>query len=216
MEKIKYSVELKLLPPFVSSGSEKCCGNKLFPFSRIQIRINEHYLCPFCGEETNDFSCCKTFKNEFKKLQKSFNADNYESKLHVDAFENLGYERQVSDLQFKKLTAKEISELDPNIWDNAHNFSDRFTDCSYFVSNVHYDGSKVEFLCKNLQSKAIYHCELRDINHKNVKIYLGCYREKTVSHGEKKLGNYHFESYWENVAEFEDWNAFCENLISQW
>lgn len=215
MEKIKYSVEIKLLPPFVRSGGEKRRGNKLFPFSRIQIQIHEHYLCPFCGKETRDFSCCKAYKNEFKKLQKSFNDDKCESELHVNSFKKLGYERKISDLKLKRLTPREISELDPNIWDDALKFSDHLTDCSYFVGNVQYNGSKVTFVCKDLQSKAIYHAELMGINHKNVQIYLGCYRKKTVSHGGNTLGNYHFEYYWEDIAEFEDWNAFCENMVSQ-
>jgi hypothetical protein len=50
---------------------------------------------------------------------------------------------------------------------------------------------------------------------------LGYYRKKTVSNGMKRgprggilIGNYHFEQYWEDIAEFENWEQFCKVILS--
>ena len=214
---ISISPDIKLITSNVRSFYEKPDGNKLFPFTKVQVTINDVYHCPFCGKEINDFHCsCKDFNKKFAQLQDIFMDKEHESELHHENYASiLGYAKNIKDkLSLRLLSKKKIAKFDPDFWDFAETFSDRMTQIACMVSNVNYDTDKITFFVKDLQTKAIYKCSLDDIKHSHLKIYLGYHRQKTISHGGNTLGNYHFESYWEDIAEFGDWNAFCKMLKS--
>lgn len=172
-----------------------------------------------------EFDCdCREFKRAFKKLQESHNDHDHKSNLHNPLFpSSFGYERKIESIHIKKLDKKEIESLGPDFWDYADRSSDHFCECSYLVSPGKYEDNKISFICKDLQTKRVYRCTLDGINHTHHKIYLGYYRKKTVSNGMKRgprggilIGNYHFEQYWEDIAEFENWEQFCKVILAMW
>jgi len=214
---ISTSPEFKLVTSNVRSLHEKPDGNKLFPFTKVQVTIHDVYHCPFCGKEINYFHCsCEAFTKKFAQLQDIFMDKEHESELHHENYASiLGYAKSIKDeLSLRLLSQKETTELGPNFWDFTETFSDRMTKAAYMVNNGNYVGDKGIFFVKDLHKKAVYQCTLEGIKHSHLKIYLGYHRQKTISHGGNTLGNYHFESYWEDIAEFRDWNAFCKMLIA--
>jgi hypothetical protein len=224
MEYISSLPEIELVTSCVRSFNEKPNGNKLFPFVSIHTKINDVYHCPFCDKEITYFNCsCNEFVNKLKKLQETLQDRNHESRLHHEKYASTFVHSKsiIDEISLKPLSKKEISNLDPDFWDYAETFSDSMTKTAYMVSNANYDTDKLIFHIKNLQTKTVYQCTLDGIKHFHFKIYLGYYREKTVSNGSKRgprggrlIGNYHIEKYWEDIAEFEDWDAFCKMLQS--
>jgi len=214
---ISISPDIKLVTSNVRSFHEKPNGNKLFPFIYVQVTIYDVYHCPFCGKEIYDFNCsCNEFVNKLNKLQEMLRDGDHKSRLHHKSHTTiLGYCKSIKDeVSLKSLPKKEYLNHGPDFWDYAELFSDSITKTDYWVSNANYDTDKITFFVKDLQTKTIYKCSLDDIKHSHLKIYLGYHRQKTISHGGNTLGNYHFESYWEDIAEFGDWNAFCKMLIA--
>lgn len=224
MEYISSLPEIELVTSCVRSFNEKPNGNKLFPFVSIHFKINDIYQCPFCGKTISNFHhSCDKFTNKLKKLQETLQDGGHKSKLHHEKFAKIfGYGKSIKDeVSLKSLSKKEISELDPDFWDYSEKFYDSITERAYLVSNAHYDTDKIVFIVKDLQKKAVYQCTLDGIEHSPLKIYLGYYRKKTVSNGLKRgphggilIGNYHFEHYWKDIAEFENWDEFCKMLKS--
>lgn len=220
MDYISISPDIKLVTSNIRSFHEKPDVNKLFPFIQVQVTINDVYHCPFCGKVIYGFNCsnlsCNEFTSKLNKLQEMLRDGDHKSRLHHKSHASiLGYSKSIKDeVSLKSLSKKETLNHGPDFWDAAELFSDSITKTSYWVSNANYDGDKVTFFVKDLQTKTVYQCSLDGIEHSHLQVFLGYYRQKTISHGGKTLGNYHFEHYWENIAEFADWDAFCKMLKS--
>lgn len=217
MDNISISPEIKLITSSIRSFHEKPDRNKLFPFIRVRVTINDVYHCPFCGKEINHFHCsCEDFTKKLDEIKDTFMDKEHKSRLHHKEHASiLGYDKSIKDeLSLRSLSKNEIYDLGPDFWDFAQRFSDSIAQTAYMVGNANYDGDKVTFFVKDPQTKAVYQCSLDGIEHSHLQVFLGYYRQKTISHGGNTLGNYHFEHYWENIAEFQDWDAFCKMLKS--
>lgn len=190
------------------------CENEQFPFDRLCLEINETHHCPFCGKGTVNSNCdCEEFATQLTKLQESLNDKKHCTKIHMDPYENLLHCDNEATVTMQQLSMQEIYHLGPDFWDDAQKLFDE--NQSFFVSNLTYEEGKLDFIYKDLQSKAVYHCSMSSVGYKNHKIYLGFFYRKTVSDGDcTRIGNYHFEEHWKDIAQFDDWNEFCEKIKS--
>ena len=112
---------------------------------------------------------------------------------------------------------QEIINLGPDFWDFIDTQVDSLSSRYYKVSPVIYENDEYFFVCKDLISKDVYRFNVPTIEYKAREICLGIYKQDTVSNpesGERKLGNYHFEYYWENLVSFENWNELCVTIKS--
>jgi len=222
MDHVIYSVRINLMPPFVRCPSkEKKQEHKiLHPYQSVRAIISESYICPFCGNIIKDFHCnCEEFQTAFKKLQEFQKDNSHKSELHYSPFhESLGYEKDIKSISLKELSKKDIEKLGPDIWDCATKFTDHFCESSYLVTAGEYVDNTVSFICKDIKTKKVYLCTMNDINFSGLNIRLGVWCEKTVSDGafdgEMRCGNYHFESGYEDIVTFENWEQFCKILLA--
>lgn len=223
MSYVIYSINIELMPPLVRcpSKEKKQKSKVLHPFRSVQAINRESYICPFCGKVMKEFDCdCREFKRAFKKLQESHNDHDHKSNLHNPLFpSSFGYERKIESIHIKKLDKKEIESLGPDFWDYADRSSDHFCECSYLVSPGKYEDNKISFVCKDLQTKRVYRCTMNDITISGLKVCLGVWRRKTVSHGlgpngEIRYGNYHFENGYKDIVTFENWEQFCKVILA--
>ncbi len=216
MEYISYSVKMNVsrYPVRHISVGGQFCENEQFPFDRLCLEIKETHHCPFCGKGTVNSKCtCEEFATKLAKLQESVNDTKHKTKIHMDLYDNLlaSGDNEVS-IAMRQLTRQEIKDLGPDFWDDAQKLFDEKSNRSFFVSNVMYDGSKLDFTCKDLQSKAVFVCSLDGISYKNHKIYLGFNRVKRISNGDNTPGNYRTKKYWKNVLKSKDWKDFCKKF----
>ena len=210
----KYSVSIELATSSVRqfpSKEKKSRKKRFFPFKKIRVNVKETYICPICGKEIPDskFACsCKDFEPKLKKLQESHQDFNHKSELHYDMLHpQYVYSYSIESLNVKLLGDEKIKELGPDVWDEATRVSD--SGYSYLIAKASYKNKKASFLCKDVQTKKVYQCTTEEFDVSADKIYLGVWHQKTVSHGGNKIGNYHFEHYWNNIATFENWDQLC-------
>ena len=214
MENIRHFFCVDLSTSSIRTLSKKDNGKLLYPYKDVVITVDEVHICPFCGKIVQNLECnCNRFKTAFAKLQDSCSDKEHDSCLHFpDSNIKSGFSKSISDFHVKVLSKDEILELGLDLWDFATRYTDRFSEKSYLVTPASQDGDKLFLLCKDLSSKKVYRFEIPMLNYKDKSIYLGVYEQKTVSHGGRKLGNYHFEYYWRDLKEFEDWNGVCKVL----
>ena len=216
MTHISYLVKMKMSPYQVRNilSGGQFCENEQFPFDRLCLEINETHHCPFCGKGTVNSNCdCEKFATQLAKLKSSINDNKHAIEIHMDPYENLLHCENEATATMQQLSMQEINELGPDFWDDAQKIFDE--NRSFFVRNLTYEGDKLDFVCKDLQTKAVYRCSLSGVGYKNHKIYLGFSYRKTVSDGDcTRIGNYHFEEHWKDIAQFDDWNDFCEKIKS--
>ena len=216
MENIKHYFGVDLSTSSIRTLSKKDNGALLYPYKNVVISIHEVHICPFCGKIVQDLYCdCKAFTKAVKKLQDFYGDKDHNSYLHHDDFNiSIAISKSISEFKVKKLSKKEISALGPDVWDFATRHSDRFSDKSYLVTPAVQENDLIFLLCKDLNSKVVYRFELSIPEYKDKPIYLGIHKRKTVAGiGDKrKLGNYHFEYYWDNYVKYEDWNDVCKAI----
>lgn len=209
---------MKVDPQHVGNTSvgDQFCENEQFPFSKLCVEIIETHRCPFCGKRTVMYRCdCKEFASRFAKLQESVNDKKHKTELHLHPYENLLSQSKNSTASIVPLTTQEISELGPDFWDDAEKVIDMESNRSFYVVNTIYDKGTINFICKDLQSKAIYRCSITGYGYKNHKIYLGVFYEERVCRGDNSLmGNYSKEPRCEDFIVLDDWIAFCKKLKS--
>lgn len=220
MEYISYSVKMNVsrYPVRHISAGGQFCENEQFPFDRLCLEIKETHHCPFCDKGTVNSNCnCEKFATQLAKLQDSVGDEKHATLIHMDPYENLLHCDNDATVTMQQLSMQEVNELGPDFWDDAQKLFDEKCNRSFFVGNITYEGGKLDFICKDLQSKAVYRCSLSSVGYKNHKIYLGFFYRKTVSNGDcTRIGNYHFEEHWKDVAQFDDWNDFCEKIKFIW
>lgn len=220
MENIFYSVKtIRLLPSYMRNSLIKgqFCENEQFsfPFDRLYLEIKETNKCPFCGKETVMYRCdCEKFTAQFTKMQDFVHDEKHETVIHVYPYENLCGQTNNINVSIEQLTAHEIEDLGPDFWDDARKVIDNEKNRSYFVAQLSYKEERLDFIYKDLQFKSVYRCSMEGYGYKKHKFYIGSLHRKTVSHGDKTLGNYHFEDVWKDLVEFVDWNELCEKLKS--
>ena len=220
MENISYSVKtIRLLPSYIRDPIivRQLCKNEQLPLDRICFEVKETHHCPFCRKGATNFHCeCEEFLDKFKKLQESVHDEKHETMAHVRPYENLCGQINSISISSEKLTSQEIANLGPNIWDDARKILDNENDHSFFLADLTYKEGILDFICKDLQSKDVYRCSIKGIDYNNHKIYLGSIHKRVVyRRGEdRSIGNSHLESYWKDIAEFDDWNSFCEKIQS--
>jgi len=220
MKNISYAVKISLHPQYMRSAliGGQFCENEQFPFDRIYLEIKETHHCPFCGKSVVGHCCdCEEFTSQFAKLQESFHDESHETKLHVYPYENLLCDKKKdTKISVESLTPEEISKLGPDFWDDAEKVVDVKTNRSYYVVNSVYEEGNLDFTFKDLQTKAVCRCSMKGIGYKNHKIYLGVLRYRVAYRqgDDKTIGNSYRDPYWTDVAEFDDWNAFCEKIKS--
>lgn len=185
------------------------------PFDKIEVYLNETYRCPFCGTYLDQYNlgCCEEFRSRLTKLREAHNDKKHESRLHFEVGEYV-HDQAINSLNMKLLSKEEILALGPDVWDYAKRVEEG--EYAYFIADESCDGKKVRFLCKNLKTKSVYRCVTDELtNLQREKIGLGVMRTKKVAHG-KRLGNYGHLRYWDNIADFENWDEFCEALVKMW
>ena len=219
MNYISYSVKMNVsrYPVRHISVGGQFCENEQFPFSRLCVEIIETHRCPFCGKRTVMYRCdCEEFASRFAKLQESVNDKKHKTELHLHPYENLLSQSKNSTASIAPLTTQEISELGPDFWDDAEKVIDMESNRSFYVVNAIYDDKGIiDFICKDLQSKAIYRCAITGYGYQNHKIYLGILYDEYVCRGDVFLiGNYSKEPRCKDFIVFDDWNALCEKLKS--
>lgn len=219
MKNILYSVKtIRLLPSYMRNPLIKgqFCEDE-FPFDRLYLEIKETNKCPFCGKETVMYRCdCEKFTAQFTKMQDFVHDEKHETVIHVYPYENLCGQTNNINVSIEQLTAHEIEDLGPDFWDEARKVIDNEKNRSYFVVQLSYKEERLDFIYKDLQSKSVYRCSMEGYGYKKHKFYIGSLHRKIISHGDKTLGNYHFEDAWKDLAEFSDWNELCEKLKSIW
>lgn len=218
MEYISYSVKMNVsrYPVRHISVGGQFCENEQFPFDRLCLEINETHHCPFCGKGTVNYKCdCEEFATQLAKLQDSVHDNKHATLIHMDPYENLLHCDNDATVTMHQLSMQEVNELGPDFWDDAQKLFDEKCNRSFFVGNITYEGGKLDFVCKDLQSKAVYRCSLSSIGYKNHKIYLGFYHLRYLSNCDNRPGNHYEKEHWEDKAEFNDWYDFCAYLVTQ-
>jgi len=218
MENIKHFFGVDLTTPSIRTLSKEDNGEFLYPYKNVVITVQEVHICPFCGKTVQGYEClCAKFSQAFKKLQDSHGDDKHASCFHGPDMNFLfGISRSISEFKVITLKKKEILSYGLDLWDYAIRHTDRLSDKSYLVTSAQQEGNTLFLLCKDLDSKSVYRFETSMPEYKDKPIYLGIQKQKTVSSGRRTLGNYHFEYYWANLAEFEDWNDVCQTLKKIW
>lgn len=213
MEIIRYQIGVKLHQPKtrnLSYEKEHNAGT-FFPFTMVEVSIEEECLCPFCGKPMENFSCkCEEFQAKIKKLKTSLGDTQQKSVLHRSIFDCLAVtERPIACVKYE-----EVENLGTDFWDYSTPFFDNLTKRGFLVSNASYDENEhtILFYCKDLKSKVVYLCKMDNIVYEPKKVYFGILEEKTISDGGNTLGNYHFEDEWVDFGEYESWQAFCDMI----
>ena len=221
MEYSKFTVEVSLQRGlFGFSNQEKDQENPFHPFREVCFRFHETRICPFCGKEleSSSYSCdCQQFSDNFKKMQESFMDYEHKLELHNDLFNITLNAYAVSDISCKLLGEQEVLELGPNFWDDANRIKQPlFGKKTYLLSSGSYDGKKITFYCKDVETKKVWYCECEDkfdLSHES--IFLGEYYCNFVpnSFGDPNtLGDYHEEVGCHDVKKFAGWDQFCKEL----
>ena len=214
---IKYLLNVRLIEH--PGLSKKSTESILYPFKDVEIFANEIQICPFCGRPIRKFNCnCKDFQANLVKMQNFYGDEKHKSKLHSsDINLTVALSKPVSDLQFRALGKQEILNLESDLWDFANTQVDSLSSRCFKVSPVRHEDNENFFVCKDLISKDVYRFKVPKIKYKAREICLAIYKQNTVSNpesGKRRLGNYHFEYYWENLVSFENWNELCANIKS--
>lgn len=211
---IRHFFGVDLSTPPIRNLSNKDNGKFLYPYKGVIITVNEQHVCPFCGKPVDDFHCeCRKFKSAFARLQDSCSDEKHESRLHSSPLNiKMSFSKSISDFKITPLTKEEILQKGLDLWDFAIRHTDRFTDRSYLVTPAVQDGNKLSFLCKDLLSKKVCQLEVDMLEYEDKVIYLGIHGQRTVSGHSRKIGDYRFECYWNDLKEFKDWNELCETL----
>lgn len=216
MEHVKLSAKVQLVPPSVRSAEDKQKITKLHPFRSVIATISESYICPFCGKHLSGFSCnSEDFQNAFKKLQRFQGDHDYKSELHyIKFFDKFDYHRTTDSLLIKELSEDDIKALGLNVWDSATKVSDDICGYTYLVGNEVFEDKHISFLCKDVDTKKVYLCTMKDVDFQGLKVILGTWHKKKVAtYGgnpdEFRCGNYHIQSSWRDIVTFENWEQFC-------
>lgn len=215
MDYIKHFFGVDLTASSIRTLSKKDNGALLYPYKNVVITIHEVHLCPFCEKVVQGFDCdCKAFKKALKKLQESYGDDKHESSIHGPELDiKYAISKSISDFQVKTLNIKEIDKLGRDVWDYANRYTDPLSDRSYLVTPASQKDNILYLICKDLTSKVVYRFETLKPEYTDKAVFLGIYERKIVANpGSRKIGNYHFENHWRNLAEFENWNKACEAL----
>lgn len=224
MEHSKFIVDVSLRRGLGFGNPKKDDGNPFYPFREVIFEFHEIRICPFCGKElgTSSYNCdCQKFEEAFEKMQRSFM--DYEQKLefHEDLFNVSSYAYSVSDVSCRLLDEQEVSELGPDFWDNADRTKHSpFTKKTYLLSKGAYDGQKVTFYCKDIETKQVWLCKCEDkLDYAKRSILLGKYYSTFVPNGfgdPNALGNYHEEFGYNDIRRFSGWNQVCKELKTFW
>jgi len=221
MEHSKFIVDVSLRRGLGFGNPKKDDGNPLYPFREVIFEFHEIRICPFCGKELepSSYNCdCQEFGNAFRKMQESSMDLEHESELHTDWFNTTlnGYE--TSAVSYRLLDEQTVSELGPDFWDNANQSKhSHFTKKAHLLSKGTYDGQKIRFYCKDVETKKIWYCECNDkIGYAKKFIFLGKYYCIFVPNqfgGPNTIGNYHEEFGFNSIRRFSGWEQFCCELL---
>lgn len=222
MKHSKFIVDVSLRRGLGFSNPKKHDCNPFYPFREVIFDFHEIRICPFCGKELepSSYNCdCQEFGNAFRKMQESSMDLEHESKLHTDWFNATlnGYE--TSAVSYRLLSKQEIVELGPDFWDNANQSKhSHFTKKAYLLSKGTYDGQKIMFYCKDIETKNVWYCKCKDkFNRSNRYILLGKYYRTFVPDpfsDPNALGNYHEEFGYDDIRRFSGWEQVCKELLT--
>ena len=223
MELSKIIVDVSLSRGLLDFGSSKKDEiNPFSPFREFNFDFHEIRFCPFCGKELepSSYNCdCKEFGEAFEKMQRSFM--DYEQKLefHEELLSVSSYVYSVSDVSHRLLSKQWVAELGPDFWDNADRTKhSRFTKRTYLLSKGAYDGQKVTFYCKDIETKQVWLCECEDkLDYSKRSILLGKYYRTFVPDpfsDPNALGNYHEEFGYDDIRRFSGWEQVCKELLT--
>ena len=223
MEYSKFSVEVSLQRGlFGFSNQKKDQENPFHPFRKVCFQFHETRICPFCSKEleSSDYNCnCQKFSDNLRKMQESFMDYEHKLELHNDFFGVTLNSYAVSDISCKLLSEQELLELEPNFWDDANRTKQPFFGKkTYLLSSGSYDGKKITFYCKDVETKKVWYCECEDkFDRSQESIFLGEYYHNFVCNpfgDPNALGNYHKETGYNDQMKFSNWDQFCKILLA--